>query len=142
MEEKVDVEKCQRCGAPEGGDLRTLWMSCFYAMDELKLPFKQYILFDADKTKLAKVKDPDVLKLNDGSEIKIGPGTLKCDGELSPRGFFTLSVCKDCRSDWMHAIQKWFNEKPEPDNVGSGIYVRDFGASREITDEEWHARNQ
>jgi len=142
QEQEQEIAKCQRCGAPEGGDLRTLWMACFYAMDEIKLPFKQRILFDADREKLTKVKDPDVIKCNDGFEIKVGPGVLKCDGELTPQGFFTLVVCKDCRADWLHAIKKWFSMQPERAEIGSGIYVRDFGASKEITREEWDRRQK
>lgn len=26
--------------------------------------------------------------------------------------FYTLFVCKDCRSDWMQSIKHWFNKKP------------------------------
>lgn len=32
-------EKCQKCGE-EGEDRRTLWMACFYEMNELGLPFE------------------------------------------------------------------------------------------------------
>ena len=34
------MKKCQRC-KKIGEDRRTLWMACFYAMDELWLPFKK-----------------------------------------------------------------------------------------------------
>lgn len=36
----MSMEKCQRCG-DEGYDRRTLWMSCFYLMSELGLPFEE-----------------------------------------------------------------------------------------------------
>jgi hypothetical protein len=32
------MDRCQRCNSEEQ-DLRTLWMACFYEMDELGLPF-------------------------------------------------------------------------------------------------------
>ena len=32
------TEQCQRC-KEEGEDRRTLWMACFYDMDELEIPF-------------------------------------------------------------------------------------------------------
>jgi hypothetical protein len=35
-----DPEICQRCNESDH-DRRTLWMSCFYAMEELDLPFRQ-----------------------------------------------------------------------------------------------------
>lgn len=36
----MSKEICQRCNEKEL-DRRTLWMACFYAMEELGLPFKQ-----------------------------------------------------------------------------------------------------
>lgn len=51
--------------------------------------------------------------------------------------FFTLRVCKDCRGDWMGAIKKWFNTKPERESCGSGIFIRRNGTNIEITEEEW-----
>lgn len=56
--------------------------------------------------------------------------------------FYTLRVCKDCRADWMHAIENWFHTKPSPEpSCGSGIFVRDLGATREISHEEWQKRH-
>jgi hypothetical protein len=31
---------CVRCGVTDDPDLRTLWMACFYAMEELAIPFE------------------------------------------------------------------------------------------------------
>lgn len=54
--------------------------------------------------------------------------------------FYTMRVCKDCRADWMTAIQKWFNTgKQHIPSCGSGIYIRRNGATIEVTEEEWHA---
>lgn len=36
----MSKEICQRCGEKDY-DRRTLWMSCFYAMEELKIPFDE-----------------------------------------------------------------------------------------------------
>lgn len=36
----MSEEKCVRCG-DIGEDRRTLWMACFYAMEELGIPFVQ-----------------------------------------------------------------------------------------------------
>lgn len=55
---------------------------------------------------------------------------------------YSLRVCKDCRSEWMKAIQSWFNNvEQEPKSPGSGIFVREFGANVEISDEEWNKRH-
>ena len=55
---------------------------------------------------------------------------------------YSLRVCKYCRSDWMKAIQSWFHGvETEPMSPGSGIFVREFGANVEISDEEWNRRH-
>lgn len=47
----METEKCQRCGAV-GQDRRTLWMACFYQMDELGLPFgEKTMLWEDSKYK-------------------------------------------------------------------------------------------
>jgi len=60
--------------------------------------------------------------------------------EMESRRFYTLRVCKDCRSDWMRSIQYWFNTPMPREPCGSGIYVRDFGSNREITLEEYREK--
>lgn len=54
-----------------------------------------------------------------------------------PEKFYKLTVCKNCRSDWMIAIKDWFDHIPARESCGSGIYIRRFGANVEITDEEF-----
>jgi hypothetical protein len=102
-------EECQRC-KENGEDRRTLYMTCFYEMAELGLPFDNQDMFETS------------------------------DPRENPVNFYTLRVCKECRSEWLHAIQDWFNASLPGERFtacGSGIYVRDFGANREVTDEEW-----
>lgn len=136
-----DGEVCVRCGE-RGEDRRTLWHACFYAMDELKLPFEQRTLFYADIDKLKKAKEPGTVDLKNGQKLTLIPGTVTTDGELTPHNFFTLRVCKDCRASWMEAIQRWFHSPADADDgkreVGSGIFVRKNGTNVEITEEEWH----
>lgn len=56
--------------------------------------------------------------------------------------FYTLLVCKDCRADWMAMIKLWFTELPPiKTSVGSGIFIRENGIIKEITEEEWHQKN-
>lgn len=98
-------EICQRCGEA-GEDRRTLWMSCGYQMKELELPFYEQKLFETI--------DPR----DDGFK------------------FFTLLVCKRCRSDWLHYQRMWFHiPLPIHGEEGSGIFIRDFGYTREIAEE-------
>ncbi|HLX54273.1 MAG TPA: hypothetical protein VKR58_10045 [Aquella sp.] len=106
---------CVRCKTgpvdkKEDDDRRILWMSCFYEMMELKIPFERELMYET-----------------------LDPRDAGID-------FYTLKVCKDCRSDWMRTIQYWWNHIPEKTSCGSGIYVRDFGANREITLEEYREK--
>lgn len=55
--------------------------------------------------------------------------------------FYTLRVCKECRADWMSAIKDWFAHPPIRQSCGSGIFIRENGGIREITEEEWHKRH-
>jgi len=137
-------EKCCRCGE-EGEDRRTLHMACFYAMEELGLPFEKEVLFHAELKDLKKVKDPVSFDLKHGEKpfkLTIAPGTVKCKGELTPHQLYTLRVCKDCRADWMQAIKEWFKQNPKLEkSCGSGIFVRRNGSTVEITEDEWRREN-
>jgi hypothetical protein len=55
--------------------------------------------------------------------------------------FYTLTVCKQCRGSWMEAQVNWFNGVDNAESCGSGIYIREYGAVKEITEEEWYERN-
>jgi hypothetical protein len=92
-------EQCARCGVL-GQDRRTLWMACFYAMNELGVPFKE-------------VGIHGVLVQLTGHDPKWGapqfeepPGSL--ENAASTRALFTLRVCKGCRAEWMRAIEAWY----------------------------------
>jgi hypothetical protein len=129
-------EKCQRCGEV-GEDRRTLWMACFYEMRELGLPFERKSLLEADPVHLKLHKPADTLPLGNGVSINIGGGEVTTDQPLTVRGFYTLRVCKDCRSTWMQAITEWFNWIGTREKLGSGIFVRRNGANVEISEEEF-----
>jgi len=51
---------------------------------------------------------------------------------------FVIRVCKTCRSQWLKAIKHWFENVEPKREVGSGIFIREFGDNVEITMEEWH----
>lgn len=57
--------------------------------------------------------------------------------EVGARDFYTLKVCKQCRSDWMKAIKEWFETPIIPETCDSGIYVRDLGHTKQVTEEEF-----
>jgi hypothetical protein len=100
-------EKCMRCNE-EGEDRRTLWMACLYEMMELELPFEREILIE-----------------------EIVP-----DFSNKKREFFTLRVCKDCRADWMKTIKSWFDRIPARKSTGTDFFIREYGTTRELTEEE------
>lgn len=138
VSEPVYEEECQRCGAV-GEDRRTLWMSCFYAMEELDMPFEQLRVI-GETYELTGHKDWS-MHPDDNRYPKISiPQYAESPKSTLDRAFYLLRVCKDCRSDWMHAIKDWFGAPVEKEYVGSGIFVREFGKNVEITQEEWERR--
>lgn len=137
------TEICVRC-REDGEDRRTLRMACFYAMEEMKIPFEQETVLRAPgDAEYEIVKPATTIPVREGPAITLSPPTIKVSSELTPMGLYTLRVCKDCRSSWMEAIKQWFLADPETDfakrRVGSGIFVRRNGANVEVTEEEWHA---
>jgi hypothetical protein len=129
-------ELCARCGE-EGEDRRTLWMACFYAMQELGIMFDRSIaLLPPPSAELNVAEEPTVLDIPNGPSITIGSGKVQTDALLTPMQFFTLRVCKDCRADWMQAIVSWFNSSQNK-GPGTGIFIRRNGANVEVTEEEF-----
>jgi len=145
------MEKCDRCGEVDE-DRRTLWMACFYKMEELGLPFKDAEVFDIDKKHLKRTKrrrimisqsyDMDKKGLGPKKRIPYKEDIVTARGRVQPRHLYTLRVCKDCRATWMNAIKDWFTDGPkELEPVNSGIFVRRNGATVEISEAEWYAQN-
>ena len=144
-------EVCDRCGSV-GVDRRTLSMDCFYHMEELGIPFKrETVLIPEEDANLTIAQEPTIIEI-EGMSIAIGSGTVTCDGELSPKQEYTLRVCKRCRSEWMQAIKHWFEDIPQgedydadepvPNENPTGIFIRENGNLKQITEEEWNRRMQ
>lgn len=135
-------EKCDRCGCV-GEDRRTLWMACFYAMNELNIPFNQASIHGVVCKKTGE-KKLECFDINT-------PVFEEPQGEASHYGFYILRVCKRCRAEWMGAIEQWFNKNPngidrdsddpQDEGINSGIFVRENGMTKEISREEWDRRN-
>lgn len=120
-------EQCQRCGEV-GEDRRTLWMACFYAMDELDVPFQQVELNGARLCEQVGTR-----------EICIGPVPTFAEPTGAPFNphFFTLRVCKSCRGSWLAAIRDWFHDRPPGVGpTGTGVFVRKLGEIVELTEAE------
>lgn len=138
-------DKCQRCGKEEDPDCRTLWHSCFYAMEELGLPFVQGKVIGKWHPHTGDKEMSFGLPAPRGEPQ---PPTLTVPqystepSEGVERSFYVLRVCKACRSDWMQTIKRWFENAPaaKGESCGSGIFVREFGKVVEITEEEWQRR--
>lgn len=131
---REDGEVCVKCGEVDE-DRRTLWMACLYAMDELNVPFQQVMVRGARHEYLGERKTQYGFSLPEYNETPSGPSR--------DHQFFTLRVCKGCRADWMQTIERWFNTPVAPaESCGSGIFVRENGATKEITLEEWELRRK
>ena len=108
------IENCEKCNE-KADDLRTLWMACFYAMEELEIPFTKEIIRE---------------------------GGIHDDHPNESHNFYTLMVCKDCRADWLDSIKEWWNAPlKNKESCGSGIYIRRNGATVEVTEEEFNRIN-
>ncbi len=124
-------EMCQRCGEV-GEDRRTLWMACFYAMNELGLPFKQVAIRGVVQEQTG-VERLEFLN----AEV---PVFSYADGAVERQNqFFTLRVCKDCRADWLHSIKAWFGNVEKREETGTGVFLRKNGATYEASQEEAEA---
>lgn len=132
-------EKCDRCGN-EGADRRTLWMRCFYAMEELDVPFSRAAIHG----QYCELRDTKTESFG-GYKFNI-PIFAEPNGEATNVQFYTLRVCKRCRGEWMVAIRAWFHAVPEgedhdadlhePNPAGTGVFVREGGAIKELTADE------
>lgn len=122
-------EKCDRCGEIDE-DRRTLWMACFYAMNELRVPFKNVAIRGVHQSKIGEEKS-SILENISYPVFSDTPGA-----EERQHGFYTLRVCKKCRAEWMNAIEKWFTEIEKENATGTGVFCRKNGANVELTEEE------
>lgn len=130
-------EKCQRCGEI-GEDRRTLQMACFYAMEEMGIPFEQVFVTG----KKFAFKGTKEIRAREGGfpPLTVPEYAKKASGKVDA-AYYLLRVCKECRSDWMATIKNWFFTPPTVrEGCGTGIFVRELGACREITLEEWERR--
>lgn len=133
-------ETCQRCGET-GEDRRTLWMACFYAMDEMKeVPFKEHMRKGGTLHERTGSREWRLSGRRDEAPLQI-PEYAANGTAARDQAFYTLRVCKGCRADWMGAIGKWFTATPEVrTGCGSGIFVRENGANKEVSLEDWEQR--
>ena len=134
-------EKCQRCGE-RGEDRRTLMHACFYAMDELPIPFKLAAIHGQD----IEYERTETNRFGNGFPFRTHHfAKPDKDAEGYTHQFFTLRVCKDCRASWMGALESWFkNVVPQyrvTTLVNSGIFVRRRGSLVEISEDEWYKLN-
>lgn len=124
------MEKCDKCGEI-GEDRRTLWMACFYAMDELPVPFEQVAICGTLQQKTGE-EQSDIFE-----HVKYPVFTDHPEATEQKHGFFTLRVCKECRASWMEAISNWFNSgSKHQEPTGTGVYCRKNGTNHEMSEEE------
>jgi len=119
-------DRCARCGEI-GEDRRTLWMACFYAMHELDVPFEETGIITVES---GPKSEGDIT----GTQLDFPSGKAFVTHNKS---FYTLSVCKDCRAEWMTAIEEWFKEAKTVDKETlTGVFVRRNGTNVELTEEQ------
>lgn len=138
-------ELCVRCGE-HGEDRRTLLMSCFYAMEELGVPFKEMKIegesFNRTGSKELWFGDDIEEQKRKGFRPHLTPVySEEATGKVTNKNFYTLRVCKACRSSWLGVIKDWFYQKDLVERpTGTGVYVRKWGRNVELTEEECIAK--
>ena len=121
----VQCDKCKE----NGEDRRVLWMSCLYDMTELDMPLGTTRFQGTVAKKNGEKRVSENIFNNTYSDNK---------AEIS-KDFYTLTLCKACRAEWMLAVQKWFNTpRVQEESPRSGIFVRELGYTKEISEEEWY----
>jgi hypothetical protein len=82
-------------------------MACFYAMNELGVPFEQFSVYglilnptgEANRWGAPEFEEPPYDQQDRNERTAHHP-------------MFTLRVCKSCRAEWMDAIKTWFRAPP------------------------------
>ena len=134
-------ELCVRCGE-YGEDRRTLFHSCFYAMEELGVPFEEMKIegesFQRTGSKELWFGDDIEEQKRKGFRPHMTPVYSEAaTGQIKNRTFYTLRVCKACRSSWMGVLKDWFYQKdPVQRPTGTGVFLRRWGKTYELTEEE------
>ena len=106
-----NAEQCQRCGKV-GYDRRTLWMACFYAMEELEMPLEQVQITGH---LMPQMRSKKLAIFNVTVPIFDEPDRSKpCNNWR----FYRLRVCKRCRAEWMTAIADWFTTELDGEAEG------------------------
>lgn len=141
----MSEETCVRCG-DVGEDRRTLRMACFYAMDELNVPFTEEKvvgqLYARTGTKDLWLGNEAELRAKGFRPHKVPEYSEEPTGNLTA-SIFSLRVCKDCRGSWMRTIERWFNTLDERrKSPGTGIFVRENGTIIEVTEDEFYERRR
>ena len=110
-------EKCQRCGEV-GEDRRTLWMECFYEMNETGVPFEQVAI----KGRLCAQRGAGRIRSFGSGAVHQTPIWDEPSGDERHFCFYRLRVCKDCRGAWLTAIRRWFKDTPERKACRGSMY--------------------
>lgn len=134
-------ERCARCGHV-GYDRRTLIVACFYALKELDIPFEETAIEGVWQTKIGeRPMEGPLGRLPNGKQRMIPMFEASPKVTQRQHRFYTLRICKDCRGQWMDAMEHWFRTVTHDDtSPGSGIFVREHGRNVEISREEWDRR--
>lgn len=133
---------CDRCGDC-GADRRTLWHASGYAMEETGVPYRQFAVHGKTHERTG---TKEFWFHEEDRKAGYKPHTVPVyseepTGEIKGRGFYTLRVCKACRSSWMESLRNWFFQKPVPTtSTGTGVFGRQWGRTYELTEEECVAK--
>lgn len=58
------------------------------------------------------------------------------DREPSRADGYRVVICKECRASFLRTLEEWWKSPESRESTGTGVFVRDRGSNRELTQEE------
>jgi len=95
--------RCLRCGAV-GQDRRTLWHASNADMTTLGIPFERAAVYGSFREQVG----TKIVYLVSGFIRPLYHQVIAA--RQHEYEFYLLTVCKDCRGEWMSALRRWYQD--------------------------------
>ena len=147
--------RCPIC-CQEMDDRRHVSVECFYKVDEVVPEAEESKIFvevneestyfgytrrykDGTRDEFSSTPDPVKENLTHLNVEQVPIGDIR----LLENTIYTLECCKSCRADFLDMLKKWKQGEfvhRETNDPEANIPIRENGATRMITEEEWKER--
>ena len=95
--------RCMRCGEI-GQDRRTLWHACGADMANLGIPFERAAVYGSFREQVGTT----VIRLFYGFVKPLYRQVIQA--RQHEYEFYLLTVCKECRGEWLAALRQWYHD--------------------------------